>query len=228
MEGRRRVDFSKCNNCGDCIPICIHGGLKMIGKDFNSASLMNEIVKDMDFYYDSGGGVTLSGGEPMMNASFLLDLLPRIKEEGIHTAMETCGVFKWDQMEKLLPYLDLIYFDLKIMDGVLHKEHTGQDNGLILENYLELCERSKMLQARMPIIPGINDNSENIIATIKFLKEHGNDTIHCLPYHNLGEAKLTGIDTELEPLDLTKPSSDLLESIKKQFHDERIDAIIYD
>ena len=191
-------------------------------------ALVQEILRDKDYFEESRGGVTLSGGEPMMQAGYVEQLLPRLKEAGIHTNMETSGMFQWEQIEPLLPHLDLIYFDLKHMDGECHKRFTRQDNQVILSNFARLSEIFPSLQARMPIIPGMNDDLENVTATARFLTRHGHHTIHCLPYHNLGEAKIPRIDTPLSPLGLKSSSSDNLKRVKSTFEERRVHALIYD
>ncbi|MCP4284824.1 MAG: glycyl-radical enzyme activating protein, partial [Gammaproteobacteria bacterium] len=181
----QRVNRARCNTCGKCAA-CVHRALRIIGQPWDGQSLLAEILKDNDYFIESGGGITLSGGEPMMQARFLAGWLPLVKEHGVHVNMETCGLFKWGQIESLLPYLDLIYFDLKHMNAQRHQKHTDQGNQIILENFARLAQEPVGLQARMPLIPKMNDEPENIRATAQFLKRQGQETIHCLPYHNLG------------------------------------------
>ncbi len=223
-----RIDYSICNACGDCASRCPHRGLRLIGKEFCCHSLLEEIIKDKAFFVDSGGGVTLSGGEPMLYAPFLEDLLPLIKAEGIHINLETSGYFQWKQMSRLLSNLDLIYYDLKHMAALSHKQYTGRDNRLVLENFEKLSREAIALQARMPIIPGINDDRDNLMATAGFLKKHDHNSIHCLPYHNLGEAKLSRTGSHLKPLNLKSLGPDDLIPVAELFFEEGIDAVIYD
>ena len=116
--------------------------------------------------------------------------------------METCGAFHWDEMKEVLPFLDLLYYDLKIMDPDQHKKYTGQDNKIILENFSRLASAFPNLQARMLVVPGINDSPENIVSMARFLKQCGKESIHLLKYHHFGEAKLPTIQTQLKPLGL--------------------------
>jgi pyruvate formate lyase activating enzyme len=164
----------------------------------------------------------------MLQGNYLAGLLPRLKQAKIHVNLETCGVFRWEQIEPLLPYLDLIYFDLKLMDAEAHRRLTGQGNQIILENFARLASSFAALQARMPIVPGMNDDAENIAATARFLTRHRQQTIHCLPYHNLGEAKIPRLDTALEPLGLPSLAACELEPIKNAFETRGIHAIVYD
>ena len=224
---KNRIDYSKCNACGDCVNRCVYQGLRLIGRRWDCDSLFKEILKDKEFFIDSSGGVTLTGGEPMIYSDFLEVFLPLIKAQNIHINIETSGFFNWDQMEKILPHFDLIYFDLKLMDGIAHKKYTGCDNSLILNNFSALSKRIECLQARMPIIPGVNDDRDNIIAVAKFLAENGHNTIHCLPYHNLGEAKRERIGGLSNPLPLKLAQGGDLHQTRKYFSEEGIDALIY-
>lgn len=220
----QRVDFNRCTTCGQCVSQCENGALKIIGSYWDADALLAEIQKDLDFFIDSGGGITLSGGEPAMHLPFLKEFLPKVKEQGIHVNMETCGMFQWWEMESLLPFLDLIYYDLKIMDPPLHKQYTGQENLPVLENFIKLSAAFPALQARMPVIPGINDDSGNILAMARFLKTCGKRRIHLLRYHNLGEAKLPTIHTRQQPLELENPPQDYLDQVAAWFEENGIDA----
>jgi pyruvate formate lyase activating enzyme len=227
-EPRQRILFSRCDGCGRCASACLHQGLRQIGRTWRIETLLRELLKDKDYFEDSGGGVTLSGGEPMMQSACLAELLPRLKEAGLHVNLETCGAFKWEQMEPLLPYLDLIYFDLKHLDATSHKRLAGRDNQIILDNFARLSKCFPSLQARMPIVPGMNDDADNLAATARFLTRHGQQTIHCLPYHNLGEAKIPRLHTRSRPLGLKSPTAGELELVRDAFEERGIHAIVYD
>ena len=222
-----RIDFSLCSACGACTAVCHQRAIVTIGFTWPIDRLVAQLVRDRDFYQDSGGGVTLSGGEPLGQHSFLTRLLPQLKAEGLHVALETCGVFAWQQIEPLLPHLDLIYFDLKHMAPDIHKALTGMDNTLIQENFKRLAPRFAHLRARMPLVPGMNDDEANLRATARFLREHRHDRIHCLPYHNLGEAKLARLQTDLKPLNTCRMTSERLDWVKDIFTQEGIHAVVY-
>ncbi len=227
-DPQHRIMFSRCTGCGECAAVCPRQGIRQIGRAWSSAVLLRELLKDRDYFETSGGGVTLSGGEPMLHSAYLAGLLPRLKEANLHVNLETCGLFRWEQIEPLLPYLDLIYFDLKLMDSETHRRLTGQDNQIILDNFSRLAGSFPALQARMPIVPGMNDDAGNIAATAHFLTRHGQQTIHCLPYHNLGEAKLARLGSALQPLGLDSLSASDLEPIKNAFETRGIHVVIYD
>lgn len=222
----QRLDYGRCTACGDCVSACAYDALRTAGAYWDAASLLAEIEKDKDFFMDSGGGVTLSGGEPCSHVPFLKSLLPPLKASEVHVGMETCGMFRWRDIEDLLPFLGLIYYDIKLMDPELHEKYTGSDNRVILENFTKLAKTFPHLQARMPLIPTINDSPENITATARFLEQNGRDSIHLLKYHNLGEAKLSAFQTDLKPLHLPACTPERLAVAALLFEREGITAEI--
>jgi len=224
----RRIDTSLCDGCGNCVDSCMPGALRMIGKTWGTDNLLAEAMSDRDFFMSSGGGVTLSGGEPLLQASFLEGFLPSLKGEGIHVTLETCGHFPWADMERIAPFLDLIYFDLKHMDSECHEYYTTRGNGLILDNFRKLAAAFPHLQPRMPVIPGINDDEKNIFAAAALLHECAMDTIHCLPYHKLGEAKRGRIGMGRPRIDLNIPDRPDLKPLIERFAREGIHVVAYD
>jgi len=206
----------------------MNNALRLVGRNWDASALLCEILKDKDFFDDSEGGITLSGGEPTLYSAFLREFLPLVKNEGVHVNMETTGMFEWNNIEPILPFLDLIFYDLKLMDSKMHQAYTGVDNRTIMENFKKLIVTFPDLCTRMPVIPTINDTPDNIAATARFLKENSLQSIHLLPYHSLGEAKLARIKTDLEPLDLPTGTADYLLSSKSQFEDHGICVILYD
>ena len=223
----RRIDTSMCDGCGNCVDSCLPGALRMIGKTWDTVDLLAEAVSDRDFFMTSEGGITLSGGEPMLQAAFLENFLPLLKSEGVHVTLETCGHFPWGDMEKIAPFLDLIYFDLKHMDSERHEYYTTRGNGLILDNFRKLAAGFPHLQPRMPVIPGINDDERNIVAVAALLHECARDTIHCLPYHRLGEAKRVRIGMVMPRIELNIPDRPDLKPLIERFAREGIHVIAY-
>lgn len=185
-------------------------------------------MRDLAYFEDSGGGVTFSGGEPMTQASFLAQLVPRLSVRGIHTAIETCGLFPWPRMSPLLSSLDLVYFDLKHMTSVVHRSLTGHGNELILENFARLVDAPVELVARMPVVPGFNDDQENVRATADFLHAHGLADIHLLGYHGFGEAKKSHLRSPLAPFTLANAARRDLEVVASRFEERGIGVTIYD
>ncbi|UCF84478.1 MAG: glycyl-radical enzyme activating protein [Desulfobacteraceae bacterium] len=223
-----RIDFDRCSSCGQCVSACKNGALRLVGATWNAPTLLDEVLKDKDFFDDSEGGITLSGGEPTVYHAFLREFLPLVKNKGVHVNMETCGMVKWNHITSILPFLDLIFYDLKLMDSKAHQMYTGVDNTMVIKNLSNLAAKFSNLQARMPVIPTINDTQDNIADIVRLLKKNNLKTIHLLPYHKLGEAKLTRIKTDLEPLNLVTDDSDYLFSAKKLFENQGIYAILYD
>ena len=186
----RKINREKCDSCLSCVAACLYDSLKQCGKYLTVAKVVNEVLQDKIFYENSGGGVTLSGGEPLSQPAFAKKFLTACKKEGLHTALETSGVGSWTSMESLLPVVDLLLFDIKQLDSDKHRKTTGIKNDLILEN-LQKAARLGLseLWLRVPLIAGFND-SENHIRQIAALGiELGAQKISLLPYHEGGKAK---------------------------------------
>lgn len=182
------------NLCHDCeIPLCtaecLTGALRRAGYFTSIEELFKTIRRDRQFWGNEGG-ITLTGGEPLLQLRFAKEILKRCYEAYIHTAIETCGNIPWKNFEDTIPWIDFIYFDLKLMDSDKHRELTGAGNELILENLRRLADQFKgRLVIRMPIIPGINNTDSNISSTISLMKETGINEINLLPLHHLGKEK---------------------------------------
>lgn len=223
-----RIDPDKCTACGDCVSVCDNNALRLIGKNWKPKELLNEILSDRDFFIESNGGITLSGGEPLVHADFLSLFLPLVKKKNIHVNLETCGMFAYPEIKKILSCIDLVYYDLKIMDPKTHKKYTGASNTEILKNFGKLVNDFPALQARMPVVPGINDSDENISRTAKFLKKYKKSSIHLLLFHNMGQAKIQRINADIKPFEIKSDSDKALKSAKQRFEQEDVNAIIYD
>ncbi|MBI4832624.1 MAG: glycyl-radical enzyme activating protein [Candidatus Lindowbacteria bacterium] len=216
-DGPKRIERSLCDRCGKCAEICYAEALTVIGKKYDVRALLDVIERDRPFYEQSGGGVTVSGGEPTIQFDLLLEFLRAAKEAGLSTVIETCGVFAWSKFKSLLRYLDLIYFDLKIIAEDDHKRLTGASNKKILANARKLVESGQKVVFRVPLVPGMTATERNVSDIITFLGELGKKEVHLLPYHRMGESKLERIDSSLEPLNLTPLSEDEIGRIKSQF-----------
>ncbi|MBQ8164917.1 MAG: glycyl-radical enzyme activating protein [Clostridia bacterium] len=184
----------------------VAGKTKVIGRDVTVREIMPEILKDIQYYRRSGGGVTLSGGESLAQPDFTEALLYACKVNGLHTAMESTGHAKFEVIERILPHLDLYLMDIKHMDSQKHQEFTTQPNGLILENARKIAERAKELIIRVPVIPTFNNTPEEIRAISEFAASLPNvKELHLLPYHRLGQDKYEGLGRKylldgIEPL----------------------------
>lgn len=204
-----RIHRDKCDACFACAEVCPGRALEPAAREYSPEALVRELTKDREFY-EPEGGVTLSGGEPLARPEFLRELVPRIKRENLHLAVETCGHFHWEALEPVLLRIDLVLFDLKAWSEDLHRKLTGRDNRLILANLKRIIAQGIPRRLRMPLIPGLNDAEDELRRIAKFVKELGETEIFLLPYHRLGESKLQKLASELKPLGLASLSeSDL-------------------
>ena len=189
-EDNWQINRSLCTNCGKCAEVCPSGARKISGERKSVEDIVEEVEKDRLFYENSGGGVTLSGGEPLMQPAFSREILRICKKRGIHTAMETCGHAPWSEFEKILSFLDLVLFDIKHTNSEKHKEATGESNQLIFENFTHLAHLKTPVIIRIPLIPGYNDAIENVGSMIKLLEAYRRlRKIDLLLYHELGANK---------------------------------------
>ena len=198
-DGRIGARSDRCVGCGSCVKGCREGAVRLYGVEMTSEEVVREIMKDSVFYQGIGG-FTFSGGEPLGQPAFVLDIFKRCAEYGIRGTVETCFYVPWENIEPLLPYLDVIYIDLKHMRSDVHERITGVRNELILENIRKADERGQASIIRVPCIPGINDSEENFTllasfcGTLKHLR-----AIEILPYHRLGLETYRNLGRE-EPL----------------------------
>jgi len=193
-----------CTQCGACIRVCTPAALTFVGERMTVDDVMTELLKDRKYYNTSGGGITLSGGEPMMQFSFTQALLQAAKAEKLHTVLDTCGYAAFQDFASILPFVDLVHYDIKETDSRLHRQYTGVDNDRILSNLAKLDESGATIILRCPIIPGLNDRDEHLRELATLPAAYPNVTaIHILPFHPYGSAhaRKIGLDSELESLD---------------------------
>lgn len=181
---------------------------ELIGSSVTVGNILSVIEKDLPFYRRSGGGVTLSGGEPAMQPEFAADLLCECKKREINTLIETCGYQKWESFEPVITHTDYVYLDIKIMDPEKHRQVTGISNTLIHENARAMAERVSELTIRVPVIPGYNDDLENLQKTVSFASEIGAIEVQLLPYHRLGEVKYAKLGREYILKGVKEPDRD--------------------
>jgi pyruvate formate lyase activating enzyme len=190
-----RIDRKLCNNCAECLKTCYSGALKVYGTEMTTAEVFGEVEKDVAYYRNSGGGVTLSGGELLSQAGFAISLLRQFKKSGLHTTIDTCGYGERQAMEEILSHTDLVFFDLKHMNGPTHKRVTGISNKRILNNFALVAESGVEVIVRIPVIPELNDSKENISAITKFITPFKSvKEVNLLPYHRFGVGKYEMLD----------------------------------
>jgi pyruvate formate lyase activating enzyme len=178
------TDDEKCILCGACVETCYADARQIAGRNMTITQVMSEIERDIPFYDESTGGVTFSGGEPLLQPDYLLALLLACKAWGIHTALDTCGFASWETLDRLRTHVDLFLYDLKLMDSARHKKFTGVSNIRILDNLQRLSEHGHNIILRVPIIPGINDDTKNIRAIGTFIADLPHlKRVDILPYH---------------------------------------------
>ena len=210
------IDRKACDRCGKCVEACVHEALRMSGEKMTVDEVFNIVKRDIDFYKVSGGGVTASGGEILMQADFVAELFKRCREEDIHTCADTSGFGKKEAMEKVLTYSDLVYYDLKHMDPVEHERQCGQSNELILNNLALVVEKKVPMVIRVPLIPGFNNSDENIEAIAKTVARLTKEApVNIMPYHNYGANKYRMIDMEYSLDDVITPSKEELDRTKQ-------------
>ncbi len=193
------IDTDKCTACGKCVESCYYDARKLMGTSITVDEVMEVVLRDSMFYKESGGGVTLSGGEPLLQPEFARALLERCKEHGLHTAIETCGCTTWENIESVLPYLDLVFFDIKHSNPVSHRKFTGVSNDKIIFNLQRLAGTFKPIIVRIPLIPGCNDSpaeQRNIYELVGKLPNV--QRIEILPYHRLGMTKYQGLERKYQ------------------------------
>ncbi|MBR4864538.1 MAG: glycyl-radical enzyme activating protein [Oscillospiraceae bacterium] len=194
-ELQHHFDRGSCLGCGSCVSQCLQGALQLFGTEVTAEALLPRLLEDRAFYETTGGGVTLSGGECLLQADFCAALLEALKKEGIHTAVDTCGFVQKAAFEKVLPYTDIFLVDIKAIDPQVHKACTGQENGMILDNIRYLDSVDAQMEFRIPFVPGCNDRE--IPAIRDFLKTlKGSYNVKVLPYHNYAGSKYAALGME--------------------------------
>ena len=193
-ENEHIIDRNKCSVCGKCADSCVFGALVVSGKTMSAEEVLSEVMRDESFYDNSGGGVTVSGGEPLMQADFCYELLCSAKEQGISTAVETSGFGRWENIERLSECVDYFLWDYKETSPERHREYTGVDNALILENLAKLDALGAKIVLRCPIIPGLNDRDEHFLGIAEVANKHKSILrVEIEPYHSLGKGKAYAI-----------------------------------
>ena len=217
-EGGRRIDRAKCTLCGACVRKCWPGALALSGKERGVENVMQTVRADAAFYRNSGGGMTVSGGEPLLQPEFTLALLKAAKAEGIHTALDTAGHVELSLLERVLPHVDLLLFDCKCMDSAVHKKATGAGNERILGNLKKSGQGETPVWVRVPVISGVNDTQENMTALRDFLSGlPAVKRLDLLAYHNLGAGKHASLGEEYAHKELKAPPKERMAELSNCF-----------
>ena len=209
-------DLSRCDLCGACVAVCENDAREMCGREYGSEELLKIILRDKIFYESSGGGVTFSGGECMLQIDFLVHMAKLCKNEGIHVAIDTAGHLPYEYFERILPYADLFLYDIKCIDREKHKKYTGVSNELIINNFKKLSATDVPIWVRIPVVSGVNDDPfemkriKELLTSCKYPER-----VELLPYHAMGEGKYAAIGKE--PIKFSAPPSRLLEELKSIF-----------
>lgn len=214
-SGELKFIREKCRACGRCAGICPSKAREVAGREVSVDYVVSQVMKDRIFYDESGGGVTFSGGEPLMQIEFLYELLNACKDEGLNTAVDTSGFAPWQVMERVASKTDLFLYDIKLMDNEKHMKYTGVPNDVILENLKRLSGMGKSIWARIPVVPAINDDNENIMLTGEFLSKLGIQKVNILPYHGIAGDKYSRMSKDYKLKDLKEPSNMLMSEISE-------------
>ena len=226
-ETKHRVDYEKCTACGLCVNACRYDALTRYGSQMSAQEVFEAVGRDKMFYDTSGGGVTVSGGEPLLQALFVKELFTLCKNEGIHTCIETAGHAPRENLLMLLPLTDCLLFDLKHMDKDLHLKYTGQPNDTILHNAELAAEQGADILFRMPLIPGVNDDVLNIERTAGFLKSLlPGPRIQIMPYHRMGDSKYRALDIPFTMQEAAVMPPEAVEAVKNAFIMHGVDCTI--
>jgi pyruvate formate lyase activating enzyme len=210
----RRIDWSKCDQCLKCVGACIYNSLSICGRYMDVHEVLAEVMSDADFYRNSGGGMTVSGGEALMQAEFVASLMHACRASGIHTALETTGLSPWKKMAAVLEFTDLVLFDIKHLDTSKHRAATGVGNQLILKN-LQTIAKVKKLWLRLPVIPGYNDAENHIIEVAELARKIGAEKLSLLPYHEGGKSKCDQSGRNYAFAEGTMPTHDRMQKLKE-------------
>ncbi|MFO8055729.1 MAG: glycyl-radical enzyme activating protein [bacterium] len=229
-QGRIIRDYDKCLTCGACARACPSGAMEMIGYEIAAGELVEKVLRDRPFYEYSGGGVTITGGEPLFQKDFLFAVLTMLKDEGVHTAIETCGFFSPELVKELLDTTDLFLYDIKHLDPARHEQGTGVSNERILENFKELVKQGgpQRVIPRIPLVPGFNADEEAARAMASFLAENGYEgEVHLMPYHGWAKDKYERLGRLGSFRDPGKLEEDTLEKIKAVFAQAGFEPVAY-
>ncbi len=219
-HGLYRIDTTRCDHCGKCLDACYYDALVRYGKEMSAETVFDQVRRDKMFYDASGGGVTVSGGEPLTQPEFVEELFRLCKQDGISTCVETCGFVPAETMERVFLLVDQFYFDIKSIDDEIHQHYTGASNVQILENAKLLVKKGAKILFRQPLIPGVNSTPEQVERTAAFLKSLGGEQrLQLMPYHRMGTSKYAALNQPYEMGEVPIMPQDELNAIEARFHE---------
>ena len=215
LDGNQvEIDRQKCDLCLKCVSACFAEALEITGRYYSLEEVLDEASRDEPFYHNSGGGVTLSGGEPLYQPEFAINLLKACKAKGLHTTLDTSGQVKWEVFEKALPYIDLVMYDIKHIDEESHKSGAGISNTLILENLRRIADTGNVrLWIRIPVIPGFNDSNDHFERLAAKIKGLPAEKVSLLTYHEWGKTKYEALGREYLMQGAQAPSAERMEEL---------------
>ena len=217
-DGVYRINKINCVKCFRCVDNCYFGAIVRYGEIMTSIEAFEKSRKDRMFFESSGGGVTFSGGEPLLYPGFIAETSARLRSDGISICIETCGAVGWSAFEDVMPFTDYFYFDIKLMDNSRHLAFTGRENRQILENAERLVQSGADVLFRKPLVPGVNDGEEETAATAEYLLKLGVQRLELMPYHRMGQPKYEalGMDYSMRELQAADSYTDLALNRYKQ------------
>lgn len=223
--GKHTIDREKCVTCGKCADACLSDALKLCGKKMSVDEVLKIVLEDKIFYETSGGGMTLSGGEPTMQPSFALALLQAAKKENLATALDTCGFAKRETYEALMPFVDKFLFDVKHITREGHIRCTGVPNDLIIDNLRFLSDSGAAIEIRIPFVPGYNDDDATIDGIGKLLEPLNITRVKLLPYHGYARSKYDSLGMTYEMPEMDRPSTSVIEHAASLLRSHNLDVI---
>jgi len=231
FENGHSLNREKCIACGSCARVCPYGACEAVGKTMSAEELLPRLLRDLPYYERSGGGVTLSGGEALLQRDFCVRIARLLKEKGIHIAIDTCGDVPWESFEAILPHADLFLYDLKTASDGLHRTLTGRGNGRIRENFARLAAAEKRIIVRIPLVSGVNDAPDELRAIAEFIRTcNGTGNIalvELLAYHAMGTKKYAALGKAYAGTDYRAPAPEKLAALAAIFEEYGIPVQVH-
>lgn len=227
INGQRVIKRELCNKCGKCVDACLPAALVLKGRSVTVNDVLDEVLRDKGYYLKSGGGITLSGGDPLAQPKFTKNLLTELKKRNLNTAIETCGHASWEIFKDILDLTDFVMYDFKIYNSALHEAYCGIDNALILQNLRRVVDQGKALLVRIPLIPQISDTDNNLQQIGEFLMQLSIKHVELIPYHAFPKDKCKALGIEYQLSHVATQSSEKLQRMKILMLSLGINASIY-